>query len=85
MQVDRDAIELDMAANLEREEAESELQRTVRDQSSIFHLPTEEELEGDGLERVVPPSEIRARIEDIIEVLADFKQRREEVRLPTIV
>mmetsp|Transcript_68 Transcript_68/g.122 ORF Transcript_68/g.122 Transcript_68/m.122 type:complete len:629 (+) Transcript_68:28-1914(+) len=80
MQVERDAMELDMEANLEREEAENELQRTVRDQSSTFHLPTVEELEGDGMERVVPPSEIRARIEDIIEVLADFKQRREEGR-----
>ena len=37
------------------------------------------ELEEDE-NRVVPPSELRARIEDILEVLADFKVRREPGR-----
>jgi ribosomal RNA methyltransferase Nop2 len=45
-------------------------------------LPTADELEQDG-NRVVPPSEIRSRIEAILEVLADFKTRREPGRSRT--
>jgi ribosomal RNA methyltransferase Nop2 len=50
--------------------------------TSVFHLPTAEELEQDE-NRVVPPSEIRSRIESILEVLADFKARREPGRSRT--
>ena len=80
--VEQDAIELDMKAQLEEEEAAADMQRTVTDKRihSVFHLPTEEEVEKEADERVVPPSEIRARIEAILEVLADFKNRREEGR-----
>ena len=80
--IEKDAMDLDMEAELEKQEASAEMQRAVQDKTihSTFHLPTEEEVEKEADERVVPPSEIRARIEDIIEVLADFKSRREEGR-----
>jgi len=79
LQVEKDAMDLDLEGRLEEEEAEAEMQHAVtsRDIHSIFHLPTEEEVLKDNEERVVAPSEIRARIEDIIEVLSDFKSRRE--------
>jgi len=72
---------LDQQEELEQEEAEEELRRTIAENTSKFHLPTAEELEEeqDGT-RVVPPSELRERINEILEVLADFKQRREPNR-----
>mmetsp|Transcript_8480 Transcript_8480/g.12385 ORF Transcript_8480/g.12385 Transcript_8480/m.12385 type:complete len:174 (+) Transcript_8480:2906-3427(+) len=42
-------------------------------------LPTAEELEMDNY-RVVPSAEIRNRIQDILQVLADFKSRRQPGR-----
>lgn len=76
LEVERQSNLLDAEMKLEAEEASQELHRTIAQQTSIYHLPTVDELEDDE-NRVVPPSELRARIEDILEVLADFKNRRE--------
>ena len=64
---------------MEQQEADDELRETVDRHTAIYHLPTQEELEND-INRVVPPSEIRSHIESILEVLADFKSRREQGR-----
>eukprot|EP00957_Ditylum_brightwellii_P123702 9430987-Ditylum_brightwellii.AAC.1 len=56
------------------------MRRTISQQTSIYHLPTVEELEEADADRVVPPTELKSRIDDILEVLADFKSRREEGR-----
>ena len=79
LEVERQSRIIDEEMKLEQEEAESELRRTIAQQSSVYHLPTVEELE-DAAYRVVPPSELRERIDDILEVLADFKTRREPGR-----
>lgn len=79
LEVERQSRLIDEEMAAEQEEAELEMRRTITQQTSVFHLPTPEELEEDE-NRVVPPSELRARIEDILEVLADFKVRREPGR-----
>lgn len=79
LEVERQSRIIDEEMKLEQEEAESELRRTIAQQTSVYHLPTVEELEEDE-NRVVPPSELRERIDDILEVLADFKTRREPGR-----
>lgn len=79
LEVERQSRIIDEEMRLEQEEAESELRRTIAQQTSVYHLPTVEELEEDE-NRVVPPSELRERIDDILEVLADFKTRREPGR-----
>ncbi len=81
LEIEREAKFLDQQEELEQEEAEEELRRTIAENTSKFHLPTAEELEEeqDGT-RVVPPSELRERINEILEVLADFKHRREPNR-----
>lgn len=70
---------LDAAAATEKLEAAEEMDRTIREQTAVYHLPTEEEMEED-VDRVVPPSETRSHIESILEVLAEFKARREPGR-----
>ena len=79
LEVEREARLIDEEMEAEKAEAEEEMRRTVSEHTSIYHLPTKEELEKD-LDRVVPPSEIRSHIDSILEVLADFKSRREEGR-----
>jgi len=79
LDVERQSRLIDAEMQLEREEAASELRRTIAQQTAVFHLPTAEELEEDE-NRVVPPSELRARIDDVLEVLAAFKDRREPGR-----
>eukprot|EP00956_Cyclotella_meneghiniana_P011668 scaffold16423_cov55-Cyclotella_meneghiniana.AAC.5 len=79
LEVERQSRIIDAEMAAEEEEAELEQRRIITQQTSVFHLPTPEELEEDD-NRVVPPSELRARIEDILEVLADFKARREPGR-----
>ena len=81
LEIERESKLLDRQMEQEKEEAELEFQRTIAENTAVFHLPTTEELaaEIDGT-RVVPPSEIRERINDIITVLADFKNRREPNR-----
>lgn len=79
LEVEREAQLVDEELEAEEEEAEEEMKRTISEHTSIYHLPTPKELEKD-VDRVVPPSEIRGHIENILEVLADFKSRREPGR-----
>lgn len=79
LEVEKQSQLLDAEMEAERHEAEEEMRRTIAQNTAIFHLPTAEELAQDE-DRVVPPSELHARIEAILEVLADFKTRREPHR-----
>lgn len=79
MEVEKLSRLLDARRVEEEEEAEQELRHTIVSNTSIYHLPTKEELEKD-LDRVVPPSELKSHIESILEVLAEFKKRREPER-----
>ena len=79
MEVEKQSRLLDARRVEEEEEAEAEYQRTISTNTSIYHLPTKEELEKD-VDRVVPPSELKSHIEAILEVLGDFKARREPER-----
>ena len=79
MEVEKQSRLLDARRVEEEEEAEEEYRHTIATNTSIYHLPTKEELEKD-IDRVVPPSELKSHIESILEVLADFKTRREPER-----
>lgn len=79
LEIEKEAKLVDEEMEAEREEADEELRRTVRENTAIYHLPTQVELERD-VDRVVPPSEIRSHIDSILEVLAEFKSRREAGR-----
>lgn len=82
LEVEKESRMLDAEMEAEKEEAEEEMRRTIAQNTAIFHLPTAEELALD-CDRAIPPSEIRSRIESILEVLADFKTRREASRSRT--
>ncbi len=84
LEIERESKLLDQQMEVEQEEAEEEYRRTIAENTSTFHLPSAAELEEerDGT-RVVPPSELRERINDILTVLADFKTRREPNRART--
>ena len=79
LEVERQSRVLDERRKEEAEEAETEFRETIERNTSIYHLPTKEELDK-NVDRVVPPSELKSHIESILEVLADFKQRREPDR-----
>jgi 25S rRNA (cytosine2870-C5)-methyltransferase len=79
LDIEKEADLVDAEARLEQEEADEEMRRTVAEHTAIYHLPTADELLMD-VDRVVPPSELRAHVESILEVLADFKVRHEEGR-----
>ena len=79
LEVERQSRLLDREMEIEKKEAEEEMRRTIAENTEIFHLPTQEELD-DEEDRVVPPSELRERIDCILEVLASFKTRREPGR-----
>ena len=79
LEVERQSRMLDERQKEEAEEAETEFRETIERNTSIYHLPTKEELDK-NVDRVVPPSELKSHIESILEVLADFKQRREPDR-----
>ena len=79
LEVERQSRLIDREMELEEAEAEAEYRRTIQHSTEVFHLPTPEELEDDE-DRVVPPTELRERIDAILEVLADFKSRREAGR-----
>lgn len=79
MEVERQSRLLDARRVEEEEEAEAEFKRTIATSTAVYHLPTKEELEKD-IDRVVPPSELKSHIESILEVLGDFKERREPER-----
>lgn len=79
LEVERQSRLIDREMEIEEAEAEAEYRRTIQHSTEVFHLPTPEELEDDE-DRVVPPTELRERIDAILEVLADFKTRREPGR-----
>jgi 25S rRNA (cytosine2870-C5)-methyltransferase len=79
LEVEREARLMDQELEEEQMEADMEMRDTIRDHTSVYHLPTPEELEG-NVDRVVPPSEIRGHIESILEVLTEFRDRREPGR-----
>jgi len=79
MEVEKQSRLLDARRMEEKEEAEEEYRHTIATNTSIYHLPTKEELDKD-IDRVVPPSELKSHIESILEVLADFKTRRQPER-----
>jgi ribosomal RNA methyltransferase Nop2 len=79
LEVERQSRLLDARRVEEAEEAEEEYRKTIATNTSIYHLPLKEELDKD-IDRVVPPSELKSHIESILEVLADFKNRREPER-----
>lgn len=79
MEVEKQSRLLDARRVEEEEEAEEEYRHTIAKNTSVYHLPTKDELEKD-IDRVVPPSELKSHIESILEVLADFKARREPER-----
>jgi 25S rRNA (cytosine2870-C5)-methyltransferase len=81
LEIERESKLLDKEMEIEQNEAEEEMRRTIADSSAVFHLPTVEELEDEqNGTRVVPPSELRERINEILTVLADFKNRKEPGR-----
>ena len=84
LEIERESKLLDQQMEVEQEEADEEFRRTIAENTSTFHLPTADELEDeqDG-SRVVPPSELRERINEILSVLGDFKNRREPNRART--
>lgn len=79
LEIEKESKLVDDEMQAEMEEADEEMKRTIAENSSIYHLPTKEEMENDA-NRVIPPSEIRSHIDSILEVLADFKTRREPGR-----
>jgi ribosomal RNA methyltransferase Nop2 len=79
LEIERETRMLDEELEAEKEEAEEEMRLTISQNTAIYHLPTSDEVEKD-VDRVVAPSEIRSHIESILEVLADFKKRREQGR-----
>ncbi|KAL3903761.1 MAG: hypothetical protein SGILL_010324 [Bacillariaceae sp.] len=79
MEVERQSRLLDARQREEEEEAEEDYREQVATHTAIYQLPSREELERD-VDRVVPPSELKSHIESILEVLADFNQRREPGR-----
>lgn len=72
---------VDEQEDIEQEEAEEEFRRTIAENTAVFSLPTVDtfEKEKSGAKLVVP-SDIRERINEMLNVLADFKRRREPNR-----
>lgn len=58
------------------------MQEQVAQDTSTYHLPTAQEIEADA-DRVIPPSELRSHVESILEVLANFNERRQIGRTRT--
>jgi ribosomal RNA methyltransferase Nop2 len=79
LDIEKEADMIDEEMEAERLEAEEEMRHTIREHTAVYHLPTSGELEKD-VDRVVPPSEVRSHIDSIMEVLAEFKTRREPGR-----
>ena len=79
LEIERESRRVDKEMEAEKLEAEEEMRRTINEHTSLYHLPSPEELEKDA-DRVVPPSAFRSHIDSILEVLADFKMRRQAGR-----
>ena len=79
LEVEKQSRLVDAEMEAEKKDAEEELRRTIAEETEVFHLPTAEELASEE-DRVMAPSDLRNRIESILQVLADFKTRREPGR-----
>jgi len=82
MDVEKQSFLVEENLNREKKEAEKELKHTISHHSSIYHLPSPEELLIEQ-DRVVPPSDLQERIESILEVLSNFRGRRNIYRSRT--
>ena len=80
LEVERQAAQLDDELAQEQKDAAAEFQRTIAEETAIYELPTNSEWEAASEDRLVPPSELRAHMTSILEVLADFKVRRQPDR-----
>jgi len=80
LEVERQAQQLDDELEQEKIEAAAELKRTIEEETAIYHLPTRSEWTEASEDRLVAPSELRSHIASILEVLAEFKARREPGR-----
>ena len=82
LDIERESKRVDDEEMNEIEEAELEMRRTIQDHTAIYHLPTTTELEQmiHNTDRVIPPSELKSHITSILEVLGDFKGRRESLQ-----
>ena len=80
LEVERQAAQLDDELAQEQKDAAAEFQRTIAEETAIYELPTSSEWETASEDRLVPPSELRAHMTSILEVLADFKVRRQPDR-----
>ena len=83
LEVERQAQALDEELEAEQEEAAAEFQRTIAEETAIYQLPSAEDWATESEDRLVPPSELRGHIESILEVLVEFKARREPGRART--
>jgi len=79
MEVERQARLLKKARQAEADAADVELQTNIASQQAPFSLPSEEELDAQkSSQQAVDPSAVRARIQDILYVLSDFKNKKQE-------
>eukprot|EP00594_Rhizosolenia_setigera_P007894 CAMPEP_0178969416 /NCGR_PEP_ID=MMETSP0789-20121207/18850_1 /TAXON_ID=3005 /ORGANISM="Rhizosolenia setigera, Strain CCMP 1694" /LENGTH=816 /DNA_ID=CAMNT_0020655559 /DNA_START=29 /DNA_END=2479 /DNA_ORIENTATION=+ len=84
LSIERESRLLDKEIAEEKRLAKEDFEQSINlldGANKAYHLPTAEELE-EELEgtRVVPPSELNERIQNILQVLNDFKARREHGR-----
>lgn len=84
LSIERESRLLDKEIAEEKRLAKEDFEQSINlldGANKAYHLPTAEELE-EELEgtRVVPPSELNERIQNILQVLNDFKARREQGR-----
>jgi len=77
LSIERESKLLDRQIAREKAEGEAEYQHMISTQTSVYQLPTAEEIESemDGT-RVMNPGELRDRIQSILDVLANFKQAK---------
>jgi len=80
LEVEKEAAKLDAELELEETEAAEEQRRQIATSTEVYHLPTRDEWDVESTDRLVPPSELKEHIDSILEVLLEFKARREPNR-----
>ncbi|KAK1273793.1 hypothetical protein QJS04_geneDACA016484 [Acorus gramineus] len=75
--IERKSRAIDEEREREEEEAEEELKLNIKGESDEFRLPTEEELKEEE-QRVPDLQNLQRRIKEIVRVLSNFKQLKEE-------